>query len=229
MNQIATSSTSTTALPESWIEKLFHEMLLDYGKKFSDQWGGTDTDDLVAHWARGMADYTGAEIRRGLDAMKTQEWPPTLPAFKKMCRPPVDLTAAYYEALAGLEARGKGEDGIWSHPAVYWAAMQHRVDLLAQTHAQVKGRWEAALQAQMARTEWAEIPAPRVLLAAPDVSPNARACADAMMEKLGATLVKPPGYDHKRWAKIIFARIANGDKSVSMIQSSFATMAMAAK
>lgn len=230
MNLLPNLSTSTPALPESWVEKMFHKMLLDYGKKFTDQWAGADLDELIAHWARELASYTGPEIKRGLAAMETRDWPPTLPEFKKMCRAPLDLMGAYYEALAGLEARGKGEAGTWSHPAVYWAAMQHRADLMAQTHAQVKTRWEAALQAQLARTEWAEIPAPRVLLAPPDTSPNARACADVMMEKLGAEGIgKPKERDHKQWAKDIIARIARGDRTVSMIQSSFAAMAMAAK
>lgn len=229
MNQLTNSSTSTTDLPQSWIEKLFHRMLLDYGKKFTDQWGGADTDELIAHWAHEMAGYTGIEIKRGLDAMKARDWPATLPEFKKMCRTPVNDLMTYHEAVAGLEARGKGEVGVWSHPAVYWAASLLRVDLMGQTYAQVKDRWAAVLKGQMERTEWADIPAPRVLLPAPDTSPEAKAHAAKMVQELGAvgiTKTATDRIDHKRWARNILARLEGGDKSLLLLQIQFAQAAM---
>lgn len=206
---------------------MFHKMLLDYGKKFADQWAAADMDELIAHWARELAGYTGPEIKRGLAGLDSREWPPTLPEFKKMCRPPVNDMAAYYEALAGLEARGKGEIGEWSHPAIFWAASMLRVDLMSQTHAQIKDRWTALLKSQMERGDWAEIPPARVLLPAPDVSPAAKAHATKMLSDLGASgIIGRKGEDHKAWAKKILDRLARGDKTLMSIQIKFAKMAM---
>lgn len=234
MNQIATSnsSTSTSGPLENLVAAIFAKMQLDYGKKFTDQWGATNPDALNAHWVSELTGYTPREIKRGLAAMDGKDWPPTLPEFKKMCRAPLNEMATYYEAIAGLEARGKGEMGAWSHPAVYWAASLLRVDLMSQTHAQMKDRWAAALKAQMERSEWAEIPPGRVLLPAPDTSPAAKELAAKMMRELDAAgVIRSPtdNIDHKRWAKTIMARHDRGDKSLSMIQLQFARTALEIK
>ena len=231
MNQIATStsSTSTNAPLENLVAAIFAKMQLDYGKKFTDQWGATNPDALNAHWVSELTGYTPREIKRGLAEMDHKDWPPTLPEFKKMCRAPLNDMATYYEAISGLEARGKGEMGVWSHPAVYWAASFLRVDLMSQTHAQMKDRWAAALKAQMERSEWAEIPAARVLLPMPDTSPAAKKLAAKMMQDLGAAGVikkAKDNVDHKLWAKTIMARHARGDKTLSMIQLQFARTAL---
>lgn len=231
MNQLTNSSTSTIPLPESWIEKMFHKMLLDYGKKFTDQWGGADTDELIAHWAREMASYTGAEIKRGLAAMETRDWPPTLPEFKKMCRAPVDSLVAYYEAVTGVQARAAGEFGKWSHPAIYWAAMPMSFDLGSQTFSQVKPRWERALAEQMDKGEWPEIPNTMLALTAPGTAaPLSREEADAMLRKLKAVVIKKSAdskIDHRAWAKRILERNKRRDPSLSLLQVKFAQEAMA--
>lgn len=229
MTNLAHSST-LTPIPDSWIEKLFHQMLLAYGKKFTDQWGGADTDELIAHWGRELATYSGAEIKRGLDAMSSREWPPTLPEFKKMCRPPVNEMTGYYEAIAGLEARAKGEMGAWSHPAIYWSATLLRADLMSQTYAQVKDRWAALLKAQMERGEWAEIPKARVLLPAPEISPDAKRHAAEMLANLGASgIIGGKAKDEKAWARRIMDRHERGDKTLSALQIRFAKIALGIK
>lgn len=229
MSNVLTSSTSP--LPTSWIERLFHKMLLDYGKKFTDQWGGADTQALIDHWSVEMAGYAGHEIKRGLSAMEGRDWPPTLPEFKKMCRPPIDPLVAYYEAVAGAGARNAGEMGIWSHPAIFWAAMPLSFDLCSQTYSQIRTRWENALGEQFQRGEWPAIPQPMLALEAPGKSKMSRENAAQMLSELsasGITKKTVDGIDHRRWAKRIIQRIANGDKSVSMIQAQFAKEAMEA-
>lgn len=229
MTSLQTSSTSTNTLPESWIEKMFHKMLLDYGKKFTEQWGAADTDELIKHWAAEMAGYSGVEIKRGLAAMESRDWPPTLPEFKKMCRPPADPLVAYYEAVAGVQARTAGEMGAWSHPAIYWAAMPITYDLNTQTYSQIKHRWERALDEQLDRGEWEPIPRPMVALAAPGKSETSRASAARMLRELdaaGITKKSADGIDHKRWARRIIERQARGDKSLQMIQIKDARMAI---
>lgn len=228
MTPTTASSTSTNPLPASWVEKLLHKMLLSYGKKFTDQWGATETDELVAHWANELAGYLPLEIARGIKALETKDWPPTLPEFKKLCRSPLDPIKAYYEAVAGVQARAAGEYGKWSHPAVYWAAMPLAFDLGSMTFSQIKQRWEAALDEQMERGEWAEIPQAMLALAAPSKTSSRQQAAD-MLRKLRATAVVktgPDGRDPKLWAKTILERAARGDKDLLAIQVSFAKEAL---
>jgi hypothetical protein len=222
------SSTSTEPLPESWVERLFERMLLDYGKKFSDQWGGADSDALIAHWGRELAGYTGAEIKRGLDALSTREWPPTLPEFKKLCRRPLDATAAYYEAVAGVQARAAGEYGKWSHPAIYWAAMPLSFDLGSQTYSQLKTRWEAALNEQIDKGDWPEIPQAMLALPAPGKTKTSREEATRRLRELnaGAIVKDSAGRDAKNWARKILEREARGDKTLLLVQVRDARMAL---
>ena len=227
MTQTLASSTSTTALPETWVERLFERMLLDYGKKFSDQWGGAETNALIAHWARELAGYSGAELKRGLESLATRDWPPTLPEFKKLCRRPLDSTAAYYEAVTGVQARAAGKYGTWSHPAVYWAAMPLAFDLGSQTFSQIKPRWETALFEQMDRGEWPEIPQPMVALPAPGKAKTSREEASQRLRELGATTIvtDAAGNDPKRWARKLLEREASGEK-LTLTQASMAREAL---
>jgi hypothetical protein len=222
------SSTSTEPL-EAIVEQLFTDMLLAYGKKFGDMWAGSTVDVLIDFWTRGLRGYTPREIRRGIEALETRPWPPTLPEFKGLCRPPVDGLVAYYEAVAGVAARAAGEFGKWSHPAVYWAAMPLAFDLGSQTYSQIKPRWERALVEQMDLGEWQEIPRPMLALALPGAAALSRENADRMLHQLKASTVAKKAVDkidHKAWAKRILEREKRNDKTLTLIQVKFAREAM---
>lgn len=220
------NSSTSTPLPTSWVEKLLHSMLLTYGKKFTDQWAATSTDDLVAFWAEQLSGYSGPEIKRGLDGLEARDWPPTLPEFKRMCRPPVDPMRAYYEAVAGVQARVMGEHGTWSHPAIYWAAMPMAAELQSQTFSQVKARWETALQEQLGKGQWDEIPAPMLALTAPGQSTTDNEKAKAAIKKLiGTVFHHPESRDERAWAKRLLAR-ADAGEPLLPIQVRFAREAM---
>lgn len=222
------SSTSTNPLPERWVERLFERMLLEYGKKFGDQWAQTDMDKLIAHWSTELAGYSGEELKRGVDALAGRDWPPTLPEFKKLCRRPLDAVVAYYEAVAGVQTRAAGEYGKWSHPAIYWAAMPLAFDLGSQTYSQIKPRWEAALFEQMDKGEWPEIPQPMVALPAPGKAKTSREEAAKRLRELNAASVVKTGQegDSKAWARRILEREAAGEKLLP-IQVKFAQEALA--
>lgn len=225
MNSPIPSSTLINSLPETWIEKLFDRMLLSFGKKFTDQWSGADPQKLIDHWSNEMAGYSGAEIKRGLKAMDDQDWPPSLPQFKKMCRPPVDSVHAYYEAVSGLQERAKGEMGKWSHPAIYWAATQMTFDLLNQTFSNVKARWEKLLCDEMEKGAWEKIPAALVLLAAPGKEWDRKAAGETL-KQLGAGDILKGKTNHKAWAQKIIEREKQGDKTLSALQVRFAREAL---
>lgn len=187
-------------------------MLLEYGKKFTDQWGAADTDALIAHWSEQLAGYSGNELKRGLDALSQRDWPPTLPEFKRMCRPRVDPLKAYYEAVAGVQARFAGEHGTWSHPAIYWAAMPMASELQQQSYSQVRSRWEASLEQQLALGHWDEIPRPMLTLTAPgNTVTSTKKARAAIAHAVRCVSHKAPKHDHLGWARRLVAREQAGE------------------
>lgn len=229
MDQLPTSSTSMPslaeweaagpALPESWIERLFEKMLLDYGKKFTDMWGSSDMDEMIAHWARELGGYSKDELRTGYAAMGRLSWPPALPEFKSLCRPPLDPVVAFYEAQAGMLARAAGRAGEWSHAAVFWAAMQLGSAVTEQAYASIRPRWEKALADSLARGEWQPIPAPAVALPAPGRTRLAISEAQARLSELQASGIlkrEPAPGDRLAWARKIVAREEAGDRTVAL-------------
>lgn len=194
-------------------------------------------DNWAESWVEAFEDegITPADVKTGLKACRSRfAWPPSCAEFIQACRPQGDIAAAYHEAVAGLEARGKGERGEWSHPAIFWAATLLQRDLMGQSYSAVQGRWASALRAQLARTEWAEIPVPRQQLAAPGKTMLSHEGAAAMVRELEAKglitkgITKNAGddFDHKRWARRLLERVANGDKAVSICQINTASEAL---
>lgn len=92
MNNIPaiTNSSSTdrpSALPDSWIEKLFQTFEDWYGSKWAAQYGAFPRQRVKDSWAkelRGFADR-GSCIAAALEAQKKNPFPPTLPEFLILC------------------------------------------------------------------------------------------------------------------------------------------------
>jgi hypothetical protein len=208
---------------------LFDKMLLEYGKKFTDQWGGSDPVRLRDHWAAELAGFSGDELGKGLKGMAAKDWPPTLNEFKKLCRPPVDAMHAYYEAVNGVQARDRGERGVWSHRAIFWAATGLSFDLKNQTYSQIKVRWEMALAEQFDKTDWSPIPDPLLQLAAPGKGELSKEGAAKMLNEIGASAMLKPKNDEMRWAKNILERLKRKDKTLLPIQIKFAKEALEVK
>lgn len=163
-----TLSTSRPPLSRALVEQVLATMLYTYGKKYTDQWGATDSKALAAFWGQQLAGYSDAEIKRGMAGLESRPFPPTLPEFKRLCRPPLDVQEAFYEALAGIVAREQGEVGEWSHPAIYWAAVKVGFfDIKGSGYAAIQKRWETALQAIFDAGAYDPIPAPALALPAP--------------------------------------------------------------
>jgi hypothetical protein len=222
------------AIPKHWVESLFEKMLFEYGKKFSDQWGGADAEGLKIHWATRLADLSGEELKRGVQALAGRDWPPTLPEFRKLCRPPIEPMTAYYVAVSEIQARDRGEMGEWPHPAVYWAAVKiGAFDLKNQSYSQIRARWESALEAEMAKGEWSAIPEPMAALPAPGKGELSKEKAAELIQKLGADgIIKQPEVekvDHKLWAKRIMERENRHDPTLSALQVRFAKEALEMK
>jgi hypothetical protein len=210
MNAMTHPNSSTSTPLQAWVEKLLQYMLACYGKRFTDQWCMVEQRDIVEVWAEELEGLSHAELKAGKEALAACAWPPTLPEFKRLCKPPVDPMKAYYEAVAGVQSRVNGEMGEWSHPAIYWAAMPLAVELREQTYSQVKARWEAALSAQLAKGAWDEIRKPQLHLAAPGKSTTGTEKArTAIREAAGQVMHRFASTD---WAPKLLARHEAGEQ-----------------
>ena len=152
------SSTSRQPLPAAWVERIFARLSAYYGSRFADAWRGCDLGEVRAAWSIALADYSGEEIARGLDACRLRDWPPTLPEFARLCRPPIDHEGAYHEAVEQMHRRKAGSDR-WSNPAIYWAAVDIGGDLMSRSYPEIRSRWQAALDRAVEGVRSGELPA----------------------------------------------------------------------
>jgi hypothetical protein len=190
-------------------------MHLTYGKRYTDLWGATDPQAWKSYWADQLAGYSANELKRGMDALSSREWPPTLPEFKRLCRPPIDPQAAFYEAVEGVQARERGEMGSWSHPAIYWAAVKVGFfDLKNSGYGQLQKRWENALQAIFDAGTHEPIPAPALALPSPGKSVLSREDAARRLAELGASGVLHRGANPRAWIDRVRARQRAGDATL---------------
>jgi hypothetical protein len=137
-------SGSADRLPARYVERIFQRMEDFYGTLWADRYGVFPRDRVMATWAEELGDMTADELRVGIAACRTAKFPPTLPEFRLMCRPPLDAAQAYFEAVEQLERRKHGEDR-WSSPVVYWAAAKIGNDIANHTYEQMRSRWAKAL------------------------------------------------------------------------------------
>lgn len=164
-------SSSEPPLRAEWVEALFAKLAARYGTLFTDRFAGVPHNVLVSEWASELAGFAGEEIRRGLDGCRDLKFPPTLPEFLALCRPPIEPHTAYAEAMQNMAQRDRGENPAWSHPAIYWAAAQITYwELRQSTYSAIRLRWERALSDQLRRRAWEPIPVARVSLPAPPAS-----------------------------------------------------------
>ncbi len=201
MQQLA--SPFEPSLPLPWVKKLFQRFSAMYGDKLPKMWGKVPEEELHATWAEDLAGFSGQEIAAGLRACKQREWPPTLPEFMKLCRPWTNPEVAYHEAVAGMACRRRGDKGLWSHPSIYWAAVNTGShDLLNSTYTTMKTRWERAFAEELAKDSWHPIPEVHVALPAPGQTRATRDQIDPEMAKMVQGAMKPK-HNPKAWAQTI--------------------------
>ncbi len=185
------SHSTLQGLPAAWIERLFSRLVGFYGSKFADLWKGTDLAMVKQVWAETLAGYTPEEIKRGIDACLSRPFPPTLPEFLMLCRPPLNYEAAHTEAVEQMRKREFGED-VWTSPAVYWAAARIGNDIRAQAYEQIKGRWHAELDKAIADVKAGrlpgEVPKKAVALPAPGETTPPPEKVKEMLAKMRITL-----------------------------------------
>ena len=124
-----TLSTSTpTASPSSGIDRLFQTLLGFYGNKFVDLWRDMDPAEVKAVWRQELRTMTADELRRGIDGCRTRAWPPTLPEFLQLCRPPRNPHIAWMQARDGAAERDAGRIGF-TDPVLFEAYRRMQADI----------------------------------------------------------------------------------------------------
>jgi hypothetical protein len=107
-----------------------------------------------------------------------------------------------------LQAAGKGEAFAWSHPAVFWAARAMAFEIRSTPFAQVRKRWELALNTQWAAGQWLPIPDPTVRAIRHDPAPPAAdpRRLDAAMAQLAEARRRLTGFRTKAEQDAAFRR-----------------------
>ena len=221
------------ALKVSLMDHLYNRLDGAYPHKWRSAFPNqTAIDNWMVSWAEEFEDsgITPEHIKAGLKACRTKyDWPPSCAEFIKACLPSLDPTVAYYQAVAGCQARSRGDIGDWPHPAIYWASRPLSFDLLNQSYSQIKARWEIALAEQLEKSEWDEIPKPMIALVAPGKGDLSKEKAAQLMAEYKAADISKKledKTDHRLWAKRIMERHKKGDKTLSNIQINFAKEAL---
>lgn len=196
-------------MPDSWIEKLFQRMEDRYGDLWATRYGSFPRERVKRTWAEDLGDLSGEEIARGVAACRSAKFPPTLPEFHSLCRPPIDFESAFLEAVQQMAARESGNDR-WSSPAIFWAAVTiGAFDLRNGSWSSLEKRWRKVLQAELDKGEWQPVPVRAVALPAPPVTRESREAAERTLRELGGRL---KNVGDKSWAERIIERIAAGEK-----------------
>lgn len=162
-----TSLPKSSALPDSWVARIFERMEDRYGDLWATRYGAFPRDRVMRTWAEDLADLSRDELAQGVAACRDQKFPPTLPEFRALCRPPIDYQSALLEAVEQMGCRASGADR-WSHPAIYWAAVKiGAYDLSRLTLKELETRWRKEFGEQMALGKWLDIPVRHEALPAP--------------------------------------------------------------
>lgn len=150
------------------IDSLFAQFEPLYGARLADMWRGSDIARVKEVWREALYGFRVGEVKAGLLACRAKPWPPTLPDFLLMCRPPADVEELFIVAQDQLSRRAFGED-VWPCKAVYWAAVDYGFFQL-RMHAwqTAKPRWTRVLIEKMRiEDDLPEVPAARPALPSP--------------------------------------------------------------
>lgn len=154
-------SSQTLARPLSIknVQYVFDSMKGQLGAKVADMWQGVDPSIIEREWSAGLAGFQRSELERGLMACRDRKFAPTLGEFTNLCRPALDPEYAWHEALDGLRERDGGESGEWTHPAVFFAAINMSVAVRGGEYPKHRTAWARVLKREIANG-WREIPKP---------------------------------------------------------------------
>lgn len=98
--------------------RLISKMRINYGKKFADQWAGVDVEELKSEMVDQYQGLSVEDFARGVNRMKREPWPPTIPGFREWCEPDSEEWLGSHEAWAIAEKSisfdGKEMTVVWT-------------------------------------------------------------------------------------------------------------------
>lgn len=98
--------------------RLISKMRINYGKKFADQWVGVSPEELAKEMVDQYQGLTLEDFNRGIQRMKSEEWPPTIPAFRSWCEPKVSgwlgANEAWSIARSSIDFNGYELTVVWT-------------------------------------------------------------------------------------------------------------------
>ena len=199
--------TQFRALPSEWINRLFQRLGGMYGSKFLTMWEGADIESVKQIWGESLGDFDAEEIRAGLDGCNSKPFPPTLPEFLLLCRPPIDPDTAMREAVEQMHRRHTTRDDVWSKPEIFWAASSiGNHDLRNLSSNLLRQRMASALESVRGKHDPVP-PAPLQVEHKPLSRDDAQKVLEHVTGKLGEILAEKT--DYKAWAKRILANPEN--------------------
>ncbi|MBR7070430.1 MAG: hypothetical protein IKI30_08325 [Oxalobacter sp.] len=205
---------------KSPIEHILLEQKMLFGNLFEKQWGNVGFPEMIEFWERKLSGFSPEELRRGYKALNKLKYPPTLPEFMQLCRPSIDKTKAYYEAVKGVQERRLGRKGEWSHRAIFWAAASMAFDLLNMSYQQVRSRFEKVLDDELEKTFWPEIPEACTALPPPKVDrEKAKVEAEAALKRIGAANAVPSANGNGQWIVRNLERMKEGWKPLPGVRA----------
>ena len=215
MGHVARLAELSTSRQSEWVDRLFARLSALYGARFADMWSACDLAHVKEVWRSELADLAPEEVARGVEATRGLKFPPTLPEFFALCRPPIDEEAAFREAVEQMRRRERDDDR-WSNPAIYWAAVSiGELDLRSLSWPMLKARWQTALRREMAKP-CDPVPPRRAALPSPG---GQTISSGAVRDRLAGVLVKTAGDGNRDWAGVIAARVEAGETVAHAVKS----------
>jgi len=147
-------------LPDHVIGNIFQKLQLIVGvSRFETAYGSMNAQLLATEWASSLAGFRPVEIGRGLEAVANNRgFAPSLAEFRVMCRPCLDPECAYFEAVEGMRIRDQGQDGFFSHPAVFRAGCRLRYELRSMDFRSLRNRWKHVLEQELSMGWGQDVP-----------------------------------------------------------------------
>lgn len=153
---------------QSPIAALFSRLTAKFGDDWTHQFVGASAEEsarLRENWEREWADaFVKAKLSPAHVNMALYGWNrlgkvPNLGEFLAAAVPVPDPEVAFQEAAENMRRMKYGHPYQWSHPALYWAAMEVGPDdMRGLTWSVIKARWTRNLYAQLRRLQWPPVP-----------------------------------------------------------------------
>lgn len=114
--------------------RLIKKMRMNYGKKFADLWAGVEPHELAEEMVDQYQGLTSQDFGRGIERMKREEWPPTIPAFRSWCEPKsngwLGANEAWNIARGSIDFNGYELTVVWTKEcAIAFDAVADQVKL----------------------------------------------------------------------------------------------------